>query len=105
MNAALLSSKDMTWCTPISFFEKLNEEFRFVLDAAATVKSAKCKKYYTPETDGLTSPWNIAGGGSFLQSALRQADRKMGSQGLRRIAERNDNCFAYPLPNRYDVFS
>ena len=35
MNKALLSSKNMCWCTPQDFFDKLNEEFSFTLDAAA----------------------------------------------------------------------
>lgn len=62
MNAALLSSKKMDYCTPQDFFDRLNDEFGFVLDAAATAKSAKCPAYYTLETDGLNSPWNLAGG-------------------------------------------
>lgn len=48
MNKALLSSKDMCWCTPQDFFDKLNAEFDFVLDPAATDKTAKCTlSYYT----------------------------------------------------------
>ena len=39
MNACLLSSKNMCWCTPKDFFDKLNAEFSFVLDAAATEKT------------------------------------------------------------------
>lgn len=66
MNAALLSSKKMDYCTPQDFFDRLNDEFGFVLDAAATGKSAKCPAYYTPETDGLKSPWNLAGGGLYF---------------------------------------
>lgn len=62
MNTALLSSKKMDYCTPQMFFDELNREFHFTLDAAATDKSAKCPMYYTPETDGLKSPWNLAGG-------------------------------------------
>lgn len=61
MNEALLSSKNMNWCTPQDFFDRLNAEYNFVLDAAATDKSAKCKKYYTPETDGLKQSWAIGG--------------------------------------------
>lgn len=53
----------MDYCTPQGFFDALNAEFHFTLDAAATEKSAKCKNFYTPETDGLTAPWNIGGGG------------------------------------------
>lgn len=61
MNKVLLSSKNMCWCTPQDFFDKLNEEFHFVLDAAATDKTAKCQKYFTPETNGLLQSWNYGG--------------------------------------------
>lgn len=61
MNKALLSSKNMCWCTPHDFFDKLNKEFSFVLDAAATEKSAKCSLYYTPETGGLSLSWDCGG--------------------------------------------
>lgn len=61
MNKALLSSGKMDYCTPQSFFDSLNEEFCFTLDAAASEKSAKCKSFYTPEIDGLKSPWNLGG--------------------------------------------
>ena len=61
MNKALLSSKSMCWCTPQDFFDKLNAEFDFVLDPAATDKTAKCGLYYTPETDGLSQSWDRGG--------------------------------------------
>lgn len=61
MNRALLSSKDMNWCTPQDFFDTLNQEFHFALDAAATDKTAKCPLYFTPETDGLKSSWDVHG--------------------------------------------
>ena len=51
--------------------------------AAATDKSAKCPAYYTPETDGLKSPWNLAGGGCILQPSIRARGWEMGSQSLR----------------------
>lgn len=63
MNKALVSSVKMDYCTPQDFFDRLDSEFHFTLDAAATAKSAKCTTYYTPETDGLKSPWKVAGGG------------------------------------------
>ena len=61
MNKALLSSKNMCWCTPQDFFDRLNAEFGFVLDPAATDKTAKCSLYYTPETDGLSQSWDRGG--------------------------------------------
>lgn len=77
MNVALLSSKKMDYCTPQDFFDRLNEEFHFTLDAAATDKSTKRPAYYTPETDGLKSPWNLAGGG--LYSATLHTGARLGN--------------------------
>ena len=31
----MFSSKEQTWATPISFFNRLNDEFNFTLDACA----------------------------------------------------------------------
>lgn len=53
--------------------------------AAATAKSAKCPAYYTPETDGLNSPWNLAGG--VLFGVTLHTDGKPG------------NGFAKPMRN------
>ena len=61
MNQALLSSKNMNWCTPQDFFDRLDLEFGFVLDVAATNETAKCQRYYTPETDGLAQSWQCDG--------------------------------------------
>ena len=61
MNKALLSSKKMDWRTPQALFDKLNEEFHFVLDAAATRENAKCSLYFTPEIDGLSRVWGGLG--------------------------------------------
>ncbi len=57
MNTALLSSKNLSWCTPPDLFKELDQEFHFDLDPAATDKSAKCAKYYTPADDGLSKDW------------------------------------------------
>jgi phage N-6-adenine-methyltransferase len=66
MNKALLSSKKMDWCTPQDFFDKLNEEFHFDLDACATDKSAKCGKWYTEKEDGLSQDWHMVGSRVFV---------------------------------------
>lgn len=59
MNTKLMfSSKTDLWETPQDFFDKLNEEFHFELDVCALPENAKCKRYYTPEMDGLSHPWN-----------------------------------------------
>ena len=55
---AMLSSEDMTWETPQDFFDALNKEFKFTLDPCATPETAKCKKFYTKEDDGLSKDWS-----------------------------------------------
>ena len=103
MNTALLSSKKMDYCTPQDFFDKLDQEFHFALDAAATKKSAKCQRYYTPAENGPEMPWSCGGGG-ILQSALWTGDRKVGPQGVGRGSKRNNHRFADPGQNRYNIF-
>lgn len=65
INPALFSSKTVEWCTPKGLFDELNEEFHFTLDAAADDRNAKCDKYFTKETDGLSQDWSAAGGAVF----------------------------------------
>jgi len=55
---SMLSSEDMTWETPQDFFDTLNKEFKFTLDPCATSETAKCKKFYTKEDDGLSKDWS-----------------------------------------------
>lgn len=42
---------------PQSDFEKLNQRFRFSIDAAASPENAKCKRFWTFETNGLAQSW------------------------------------------------
>ena len=53
----LFSSKEEKWATPQDFFDKLNDEFHFTLDAAASPDNAKCVNYFTEEQDGLVQSW------------------------------------------------
>ncbi len=106
MNAVLLSSKNMCWCTPQDFFDKLNKEFNFVLDAAATDKTAKCRLYYTPKTNGLSQSWNCGGAvfcnppygreiGKWIKKAYQEA----------RGGGEKSYCFTDSRTNRHELFS
>lgn len=53
----LFSSKEEKWATPQDFFDKLNDEFHFTLDAAASPDNAKCPVYFTEEQNGLAQSW------------------------------------------------
>lgn len=102
MNKALLSSKNTDWCTPQDFFDALNKEFDFVLDAAATEKTAKCGLYYTPETDGLSQSWDRGGAvfcnppygreiGRWVQKAYEEA--QAGTRIVLLIPARTDTSY------------
>ena len=53
----IFSSDSNEWATPQYLFDKLNEEFHFTLDPAASDENHKCDKYYTIEEDGLQKSW------------------------------------------------
>lgn len=57
INAGMFTSATDLWETPQDFFDKLDAEFGFDLDACALPENAKCARYYTPEQDGLSQPW------------------------------------------------
>lgn len=58
MNTELMfSSRTDEWETPQEFFDELNREFRFDLDACADEKNHKCDKYFTVQQDGLKQNW------------------------------------------------
>lgn len=53
----MFSSKTDLWATPQTFFDTLNTEFNFTLDACAIPSNAKCNNYFTPEQNGLAQKW------------------------------------------------
>ena len=56
-NDLMFSSKTDLWETPQDFFDKLNARFQFETDVCALPENAKCKRFFTPEMDGLKQEW------------------------------------------------
>lgn len=54
---AIFSRKSDEWETPLELFRKLDDEFHFDLDAAASDESHLCDNYFTMENDGLEMSW------------------------------------------------
>ena len=104
MNKALFSSQKMDWCTPDSLFEKLNKEFHFVLDAAATDQNAKCGRYFTPETDGLSQSWDC-GGAVFCNPPYGRDIGKWVKKAYEESIGGGDDCLTYPGKDGYSVLS
>lgn len=46
------------WETPQDFFDELNKEFHFTVDAAASYLNKKCFYYWTAISDGLKEDWS-----------------------------------------------
>lgn len=46
------------WHTPPAFFDVINSEFAFQLDAAASDSNALCGDYFTEKQDALVQEWN-----------------------------------------------
>lgn len=54
---AIFSHKTPIWETPQALFEELDREFHFETDVCALPENAKCKRFFTPEMDGLMQEW------------------------------------------------
>lgn len=57
----MFSSRTDDWATPQDFFDELDREFHFTLDAAADVTNHKCAMFYDKSTDGLSQSWQLGG--------------------------------------------
>lgn len=57
LSTALFTSTTDLWETPQELFDRLDAEFHFTLDACAIESNAKCERFYSPEQDGLSLPW------------------------------------------------
>lgn len=53
------SSASNEWQTPPWLFSRLNTEFSFDLDAAASEVNHLCARYYTAEQDALKQQWGV----------------------------------------------
>jgi len=61
MNKVHYSSKSNEWCTPKNVFLNLDEEFDFILDAAASKENTLCEQFFSKEDDALTKDWSEYG--------------------------------------------
>ncbi len=55
------SSKSNEWESPKELFNRLNKEFNFNLDAAATKENCLCLNYFTIGNDALKQDWSQYG--------------------------------------------
>jgi site-specific DNA-methyltransferase (adenine-specific) len=59
VSRALMTSKCGEWQTPKELFDRLNGEFGFALDVAASAENHLCDRYFSlPHDDAFTGWWN-----------------------------------------------
>lgn len=61
-----VSNDKSEWCTPMNLYEKLDAEFHFDLDAAATFENRLTNAFFDKESDALTKDWGGKGSSIFL---------------------------------------
>ena len=102
--AALFSSARQDWATPQEFFDTLNAEFNFDLDACANSENHKTPEYFDEQKNGLIQDWGAL---RVLQSAVWiKSNGRMDQEVFtgRRKAWYN-GCYAYTSTNRYQSIS
>ncbi|SPE08074.1 DNA N-6-adenine-methyltransferase (Dam) [Lactiplantibacillus plantarum] len=66
INQALFTSNKEDWETPQDFFKKLDDEYHFEWDLAASDDNAKCDCYFTRDDNSLKQDWSGLSGNLFL---------------------------------------
>lgn len=54
----MFSSRSNEWTTPQGFYNALAKSYNFTLDPCATKTTAKCKKFFTQDDNGLEQDWS-----------------------------------------------
>ena len=57
MTSGLTSTGNIVAETPEYLFRSLSQIFNFTVDVCALPENAKCERFYTPDDDGLSMPW------------------------------------------------
>jgi len=97
----LFSSLSPEYPTPDWLFKKLDEEFHFDLDPAATPENAKCPNYYTKEQDGLRQPWY---GNVFLNPPYGKEIKKWMKKAYEEVkVYKRANVVVALIPSRTDT--
>lgn len=80
--------------TPHVFFNRLNDEFRFGLDAFATVENARVKPFISKYNDAFVYDWcapMAVGVGRAVFANPPYSSNILG-RAVERMAEQNDSC-------------
>ena len=57
INQGMFTSRTCEWETPQALFDALDARYHFDTDVCARAENAKCKRFFSPEEDGLAQEW------------------------------------------------
>lgn len=100
MNSVHFMSKKSDWETPQDLFNRLNDEFHFTLDAAASDLNHKLPHYYTEKEDGLAQDWG--GGRVFCNPPYGSRETGLWTEKCWREAQKPDTLVVLLIPARTD---
>lgn len=95
----MFSKNSDEYSTPIDFYNRLNNIYRFTLDPASTKENAKCQRYYTIKEDGLNKTWGYEN--VFLNPPYSQNYKWI--QKAYEEAKFNNATVAVLIPSRTDT--
>lgn len=97
LNKSLFSSVKQDWETPQDFFDKLNDEFKFTLDACANDENAKCDMYYTEKDNALSKKWS---GNVWVNSPYGRGIKNWVKYGYEQSCKIYNNFVVMLIPSR-----
>jgi site-specific DNA-methyltransferase (adenine-specific) len=97
----MFSSKKDNWETPQDFFNKLDDEFNFSWDLAASSQNAKCEQYIDKSANSLSIDWSKLSGNLYLNPPYGREIKKW----VKKASETSlkDNYLVMLIPARTDT--
>jgi len=96
-NDLMFSSNKDDWETPQTFFDELDKEFNFTLDAAATEENSKCRLYLW---DAFKGDWK---GSVFCNPPYGKMTGKFIERGYSEFIKKNCSLLVFLVPARTDT--
>ncbi len=100
INKGMFSSATDQWETPQNLYDFLDAIFNFDLDPCALPTNAKCKRFFTPDQDGLKQSWE---GRRVFMNPPYGREVKRWVQKAYNEAQKDDTVVVCLLPARTDT--